>query len=399
MTRMRDPGPITTPRQLAKFRLREAIVYDGLCALADATGIWRYPARANGDLEEMRLLDKVYWMYKTSHPVLYPVRGSRLDAYFARTGAPALPAGFVADREATPTAVGDSMPHPYMLASRESLYREVADLIFDADLAMANLECVVLERPPKLELDFEAGPPVAMDRAAFEIASRGFDFLATANNHSLDFGEDGVASTIAAVRARGTAFHGINEHDGDAERATVLERKGIRIAVVSHTFGTNAHRAPASRPRIVNRTKLDRTVAEIDFALLQAQLRWCAASGVDFVVAQLHWGMEFEMYPRPEQLAVAHHIAELGADAIIGHHPHVMQPMENYRTRRDPDRVVPIYYSLGNLTNPFSLPYMWRSGVARLVLAKGSARTYVRSAELVEVEQAMEASTIALRRV
>jgi poly-gamma-glutamate synthesis protein (capsule biosynthesis protein) len=264
---------------------------------------------------------------------------------------------------------------------------------------MANLECVVLDQPPKLEIDFKAGPPVAMNREAFEIAAGRFDFLVTANNHSLDFGEPGVASTIAALRARGVASHGMNEHDADAARATVIERNGIRIGILSHTFGTNAHRAPASRPRIVNHTKLNRTLAEIDFSLLEAQLQWCAASGVDFVVAQLHWGMEFEMYPRPEQLAVAHHIAELGADAIIGHHPHVLQPMENYRTRRDPDRVVPIYYSLGNLTNPFSLPFMWRSGVARLAIAKGHARTYVRSAELIEVEQAMESSMIALRRV
>jgi poly-gamma-glutamate synthesis protein (capsule biosynthesis protein) len=347
----------------------------------------------------MRLLDKVYWMYKTERPVRHPVRGSRLDEYLAASPPASLPAGFIADREATLTAVGDLMPHPHLTASGASLYREVAELIFESDLSMANLECVVLDEPPKLEIDFKAGPPVAMNRAAFEVASGSFDFLATANNHSLDFGEDGVASTIAAVRSRGMAFHGMNEHDDDAPRATVIERNGIRIGIVSHTFGTNAHRAPASRPRIVNHTKLNRSLADIDLTLLEAQLQWCAASAVDFVVAQLHWGMEFEMYPRPEQLAVAHHIAELGADAIIGHHTHVLQPMENYRTRRDPERTVPIYYSLGILTNPFSLPFMWRSGVARLAIAKGHARTYVRSAELIEVEQAMESSTIALRRV
>jgi poly-gamma-glutamate synthesis protein (capsule biosynthesis protein) len=165
-----------------------------------------------------------------------------------------------------------------------------------------------------------------------------------------------------------------------------------------HTFGTNAHRAPPSRPRIVNHTKLNRPLADIDFATLEAQLRFCRASGVDFIVAHLHWGMEFEMYPRPEQLAVAHHIAELGVDAIIGHHPHVLQPFEHYRVRRDPHRIVPIYYSLGNLTNPLLHPYMWRSGVARLVIAKGTTGTYVRTAELVEVEQQMIGETIALRR-
>jgi poly-gamma-glutamate synthesis protein (capsule biosynthesis protein) len=386
---------LPTIREACNFSLCEALAYDGLCAVIELARGWRYPVRASGDLEEMRFRDKLYWLYKTSRPIVQPSRGSRLDEYFARSVAPSLPAGFVADREATLTAVGDLMPHPYLAASRDSLYADVKDLIFDADLAMANLESVVLDAPPKLEVDFKAGPPVAMDRAAFAVAAGGYDFLATACNHSLDFGEAGVASTIAAVRAGGIAFHGVNEHEADADRATVIERNGIRFGIVAHTFGTNAHRAPPSRPRIVNHTKLNRTRAEIDFSLLEAQLRSCV--NVDFIVVQLHWGMEFEMYPRPEQLEVAHHIAELGADAIIGHHPHVLQPVEYYRTRRDRDRVVPIYYSLGNLTNPFAHPYMWCSGIARLVVAKDAHRTYVRSAELVEVDQVVDGETIRLR--
>lgn len=110
-----------------------------------------------------------------------------LDDYFARVVAPSLPAAFVADHAATLSAVGDLMPHPYLTASRESLYRDVADVIFDADLAMANLECVVLDAPPELVVDLEAGPPVALDRAAFDVAAGHFGFLATASNHSLDF--------------------------------------------------------------------------------------------------------------------------------------------------------------------------------------------------------------------
>ena len=402
---MRRGGPVVTIREASRLSFRDGLVYDGLCALADLTGLWRFPARASGDLEDMTFRDKVYWLYKTSRPIQHAVRGSRLAEYFAMTASPSLPEGFAIMSDVTLSAVGDLMPHPYMSGSRACLYREVASVIFDADLAMANLECVVLDAAPKLEIDFKTGPPVAMDRAAFEVASgseRTFDFLATACNHSLDFGEAGVASTIAAVRARGIAFHGVNEQDADADRATILERNGIRFGIVSHTFGTNAHRA--RRPRIVNHTKLNRAVTDIDFSTLVAQLRHCNASQVDFVVAQLHWGMEFEMYPRPEQLAVAHHIAELGADLIIGHHPHVLQPVEHYRTRRDVERFVPIYYSLGNLTNPFSLSYMWRSGVARVVIAKGrradgSTGTYVRRAETIEVEQRMASQTIALHPV
>ena len=397
-----------TPRQALRLSIPQAIVYDGLCALIDLVGAWRYPSDASGDLEDMGFRDKLYWVYKTSRPIRHAVRGSRLEELFARPATPlSLPAGFNADSEVTLSAVGDLMPHGELSASHETLYREVEDLIFGADLAMANLECVVVEQPPRLQTDLRSGPPVALDPRAFEVVSGGnrrYDVLALANNHSLDLGEAGVASTIAAARGRGIAFHGMNEREDDALRATLVERNGARIGFIAHTFGTNARRAPASRPNLVNHTKLNRAVDAIDWSTIEAQLRFCAASNVDFVVAQLHWGMEFEMYPRPEQLRVAHHLAELGADAIIGHHPHVLQPVEYYRTRRDPDRLVPIYYSLGNLTTPFSLPFMLRSGVARLALAKGkradgTLRTYVRSAETIEVEQVVVPGTlrIALR--
>jgi poly-gamma-glutamate synthesis protein (capsule biosynthesis protein) len=113
---------------------------------------------------------------------------------------------------------------------------------------------------------------------------------------------------------------------------------------------------------------------------------------VDFVIAQLHWGMEYELYPTPEQVDIAHAMAELGVDAIVGHHPHVLQPLELYRTVRDPDRVVPVAYSLGNLTNPFSAPLLCRSGLLRMALHKGRAsdgtlRTYVRTSRIDEVLQ------------
>ena len=61
-------------------------------------------------------------------------------------------------------------------------------------------------------------------------------------------GEKGVASTIAAVRAREISFHGVNEQEGDADRATILDVKGLRVGIVAHTFGLNAPRpiGPAS---------------------------------------------------------------------------------------------------------------------------------------------------------
>jgi poly-gamma-glutamate synthesis protein (capsule biosynthesis protein) len=223
--------------------------------------------------------------------------------------------------------------------------------------------------------------------------------MAAACNHSLDFGPDGVRSTADVLRSRRVAFGGLNDREEDASRMTLLEAGGIRLGVLSFTFGLNAHLPPADRPWLVNRMNLNGRVPEVDFTQVEAQMEHGRKAGVDFVIAQLHWGMEYELYPRPAQLEVARHLAEMGVDAIVGHHPHVLQPFECYTTRRDPDRVVPIFYSLGNLTNPFSAPDLCRSGVARIDLAKGTVagsgsdggtRTYVRNATLSEVVQVVD---------
>jgi poly-gamma-glutamate synthesis protein (capsule biosynthesis protein) len=227
---------------------------------------------------------------------------------------------------------------------------------------------------------------------------RRYAFLSAACNHSLDFGEEGVRSTADALHSLGITFHGINETADEAGEARLLERKGIAVAVISHTFGLNGWQAPSDRPWIVNRTRLNDAEAHQDYSLIDRQIAHARDAGADFIIAQLHWGMEFEHYPRPAQLDVAHALAEHGIDAIFGHHPHVLQPSEYYRTCRDPDRIVPIFYSLGNLTNPFRDPRLCRSLVARIGLAKGRTadghiRTYVQRAGADTVVQSIDIST------
>ena len=184
----------------------------------------------------------------------------------------------------------------------------------------------------------------------------------------------------------------------------MIDRNGIKIGIVAYTFGLNGRKPPAARPNIVSRMLLNDGAGANDFGQLRAQLDWCKSAGIDFVIAHLHWGYEFEYFPSPEQQELAHHVAELGVDLVVGHHPHVLQPAEFYRTRRDPLRVVPIFYSLGNLINPFSAPYLCRGGIARLELAKGrladgTKRVYVRDAVLVEIVQQVDAEARRVRLV
>lgn len=406
------PHPTPTARDVLDVPWREALQFRAVLAFADLTGIWRAGMTTTGDLAGMTRRDILYWLYKAKHPVRCAEPGSGLEAYFAaaRERRCEIPDGFEIEHELTLSAVGDLMNHEYLGRSRDSLYRHVEALVLGADVAMANLECVVTDAPRSpFVITASSGPRLSLSADELDAvtgggARRRYDFLATACNHSLDFDEDGVASTIAALRARGIAFHGVSEHEADARRACILERRGVRLGIVSFTFGTNARKPPPERPNIVNVAQLNGSVEQLDLDLLGTQLAHCRAERVDFVIAQLHWGLEHELYPRPAQLEVAHHLAELGVDAIFGHHPHVIQPMELYRTRRDPDRLVPIYYSLGNLTTPFSEAWTCRSQVAKVRLSAGrtkdgARRTYVAEASADEVVQTADTGTRTLALV
>jgi len=81
--------------------------------------------------------------------------------------------------------------------------------------------------------------------------------------------------------------------------------------------------------------------------------------------------MEFEFFPRQDQIDIAHHLIECGADAIIGHHTHNIQPYEFYQTLRDPHRKAPIFYGLGNLSSLWSTSHHALSLIANFVVVKG----------------------------
>jgi poly-gamma-glutamate capsule biosynthesis protein CapA/YwtB (metallophosphatase superfamily) len=400
-----------TAKDIFKLSPKEWLIYNGMIAFYRLTGLWRYPIPASGDRETMRRIDVIYWLYKAQFPVERATKNSGLEAFFKKQALFrwALPHGFKPTSTLQLSSVGDLMDHPYLPNSADALYDEVSELIFGADISMANLECVIY---PQASASFTirpgVSPPLHYKSASFSaikgFCGRNYSFMATACNHSLDCGEEGVASTINTLRAEGIAFNGVNESEQDARAATIIERGGFRIGFISYTFGLNGKKPPQDKPWIVNRAHLTKRFEDINFTQIENQVRYCLANKVDMTVAQLHWGMEHEYYPRPEQLKIAHYLAELGFDIVIGHHPHVVQPVEYYQTWRDPDRVVPIYYSLGNLVTPFSHPAFRHSHVAQIKLAKGitkggETRTYVELANTVEVFQVIDESDEKIRIV
>ncbi len=371
--------------------------------LADLLGFWRRPVRMDPDpVSFPKGMLAPYWFYKAGKPIVRPEKGSGVEEYFEayrEQSGPLLPQGFQEERRLRLSAVGDLMNAKGSEHSNGVFYSEIADLVFGADVSFANLESTLTrgevdqdgwssDNTPKIN-----ATPEQYD-ALKGHGDRLYTVFQTANNHILDCGMEGFDATHDQIEADGIRYVGTNRTRADRDRGLVLSSNGITIGFVAATYGVNCKPYPEGNTWLVNHVRFHRIDAEPDLSLLERQIGWCRSQGCDFVIVALHWGLEHEFFPRPEQLEMAHSLVESGADAILSHHAHNIQPYELYRSRRDPDRVVPIFYALGNLASTQSGPLNALSLVVNLEIAKGRVggeeKTLVREITVTPVIQMEE---------
>lgn len=347
--------------------------------LAERLGFWKSPLRkAATATEEMSPLDNLYWIYKSRHPIARPEEALQA-AKPLMTDRPAnlRPPAFRGETSVTIGAGGDLLRSPGIDDSEDVLFDKVAHLLFDQDIAMANFESPITIWSLEKEVIGDAGPPVeCCSRAQFDVLKghrgRKFDILHTANNHMYDMGREGVASTVAVMQDEGILALGTPATPEEHGRASIVEKNGIRIGFVSDCFGLNGRTLPAEDSKRIHVSQLLSKRQPPDLDLLKRQIDDAKAKGADFIVASIHWGYEFEFFPRERQVEAARELVEYGADTLICHHPHVIQPVEYYRTKRDPERVALIAYSLGSLTWGFMAPHIVLSTILNLRLSKGT---------------------------
>lgn len=153
-----------------------------------------------------------------------------------------------------------------------------------------------------------------------------------ANNHVMDFGAEGLASTLATLEAYGTRAFGAGSEADNAGNPLVLDVAGRRLALLGYVCpSASPVFATAERPGVVP-IELDRIRRDLDAA---------RAQGADRLVVHLHWGAEQVGLPKPEDVETARAVIDAGADLVIGHHAHRIQRFERYRGRW-------IFYGLGN---------------------------------------------------
>lgn len=227
------------------------------------------------------------------------------------------------------------------------MFEQVEPALEAADLSVCHLEVPL--SPDNRNL---SGFPrfSAPRQLASAIADAGFDTCSTASNHAVDQGTAGVTATLEALDAAGVAHAGTARSAGEADQPTLHLVDGVTVAQLSYTYGLNGLTRP--EPWMVNRLDAERVVADAEAA---------RDAGADVVIASLHWGTEYRRAPTGAQRELAERLlGDADVDLILGHHAHVVQPVERVN-----DRLVA--YGLGNFLANQSTPAGAQDGVIVLV--------------------------------
>ncbi|MEE8337130.1 MAG: CapA family protein [Dehalococcoidia bacterium] len=205
-------------------------------------------------------------------------------------------------------------------------FERVLPLFAGADLLIGNLEGTFTDRGEALDKYYTFRTPPAL---AETLRLAGFDAVSLANNHSYDFGLTGLKDTLDALAAAGVTSFGAGLNRERAYLPAVLGVDGITVALlgfddIGETRFAEGDGAGVARASLTN---------EPEIAL--------AATWADYVIVSLHAGTEYSPEPTSWQRALARNAIDAGADVVIGHHPHVLQPWERYNGGL-------IIYSLGN---------------------------------------------------
>ena len=160
------------------------------------------------------------------------------------------------------------------------------------------------------------------------------------NNHINDYGDEGLIKTKHYLEKNGFITLGAGENIHEALKPKIINIKDKKFGFLSFT-------TPNPKVNVTSIIATEKTAGCANFENVSLTLEKIKElrSKVDYLFVSLHWGYQLYYYPSPEQIKLAHKIIDAGADVIIGHHPHVIQPFENYNKAK-------IFYSLGNFFFP-----------------------------------------------
>ena len=225
----------------------------------------------------------------------------------------------------------------------DAIFANTLEESLAADIAIVNQEVILggaalgVSGYPSFNAPYEVGDA---------LVAAGYDVVLHATNHALDKGKKGLLNCLGFWEETYPEIGalGINESEEARDEIFVMEKEGIRIAILNYTYGTNGISMPKDMPYAVNMLKEDKVIEDLQKADQLA----------DFVIVCPHWGTEYRLQPDKSQKKWTELFLKYGADLVLGTHPHVIEPIE-WLTNETTGESMLVYYSIGNYVN-------WTSG-------------------------------------
>lgn len=239
-------------------------------------------------------------------------------------------------------------------------FEKTAPILKKADLAFGNLECaltgeVITHNVPlnkKRTLFIFKVPP----KYGQALVDGGIDVVSLANNHSMNGGKKGLIEMMDTLKKLGIVYVGAGRNYQESRSLRIIETKGVRVGFLAYS-DLNPTIATKNQPGIASAKNLNLVLEEVK----------TARKKVDILVVSFHWGIEGSSEPTIRQKDVAHSVVDAGADIVIGHHPHVLQPIEIYKEKT-------IAYSLGNFVFDNPRPIYCKTMILVVVIKDGKQK-------------------------
>ena len=299
---------------------------------------YKYSQEYEDNFKYMDNQEKLWWAYKALiKQIENAEKGKNIEEYFKKQDLTfCKDPSFKVEKTVTITAGGDLNTSEVLTQdSFKHLWDEVEEFFFSGDIICSNLETPLYTKQAMSGVPVMcfSAPGLNTTPEIFEHYARegkGINFFSTANNHSLDMGEEGLLGTLDFLDNNGYKYKhvGTSRTLKEQRDIPIIEKNGVKIAFLAYTYCLNGNDVIPGKEYMTNVIRLNKSGTDI--SLIEEHIKIAHEKEADIIVAMLHWSIEFETYPIQNVIEMGHKIMEAGVDIILGGHPHVAQPMEKY---------------------------------------------------------------------
>ncbi|MFG6119280.1 CapA family protein [Thalassobacillus sp. B23F22_16] len=202
----------------------------------------------------------------------------------------------------------------------DGLMEETKHLFNKGDLTIVNQESIIGGKELGISDFPKFNSPVDI---GYTLKNFGVDIVSLANNHIMDKGEEGVLKSIENWEKIGIPYVGAYKSKEDQETLRIINKNGLRVCFLSYTRKMPSVKLPKDKPYMVD------CYEPMKIKKIEKRIRNIRKENLaDVIILSLHFGKEYHLYPAMEQKEISATLSDAGADVIIGHHPHVLQPPE-----------------------------------------------------------------------